>query len=313
MKKIIIAFVFFISTILVVKPTLAQSVNLSISPSQIELYSKPGKNIVVPITIKNYGDPTLINLQAYGLESKDELGALQISNTPYVGPIKLAVLNSSLDFGKTIFLDSNKEEKFDLEVSSLDNTPNKDYYFTLLAKSQPSPGKEGEKTVKISTAVGSNFYLTITENGQVEVNAKINKFRLTSKYGLNIFDSKDTIPLTFLIENIGKNLIKPNGKIILRGNFGEKISYDIYPENILANSVKIVRTEKSSANTSAIFSGFFIGKYDISTSLNFGDGTPTFSASTSFFAFPFKLFLIFLLIIAVIVFVVLKLKKRSNM
>jgi hypothetical protein len=66
---------------------------------------------------------------------------------------------------------------------------------------------------------------------------------------INIFDSLDQIPTTLTLANLGNNLTKPQGTITFQGNFGEKASYDLLPQNILAKSQRlIVATPSASLN-----------------------------------------------------------------
>jgi len=120
-----------------------------------------------------------------------------------------------------------------------------------------------------------------------------------------------------IVENKGKNLIKPEGKIILKGNFSEKAKFDIVPQNILSQSQRLITATPSAeidcstlskikacqSPISLVIPGFFLGFYQLSTSLIFGENSPQISASTSFFAFPLKIFtgLVIVLAIAVII------------
>ena len=118
---------------------------------------------------------------------------------------------------------------------------------------------------------------------------------------VKIFDSFDKIPIVLIVENKGKNLIKPQGEITLLGSFGLTSKYDIVSKNILSESQRLLEATPSaeySTPTSLIVSGFFAGLYHLSADINFGENSPQIFASTSFFAFPFKL--LFGLIIAIV-------------
>ena len=109
----------------------------------------------------------------------------------------------------------------------------------------------------------------------------------------------------------------------MKGNFGETVKYEIIPKNILSQSERLVEATPSASidcddnrtdaacrvSTSLILSGFFIGKYNLSAQINFGENSPNIFGSTIFFAFPFKIMIGTILAIMIIVFII---KRRKD-
>jgi hypothetical protein len=98
------------------------------------------------------------------------------------------------------------------------------------------------------------------------------------------------------LTNKGKNLLQPKGEINVRGwNVDKKLS--ILPQYVLSNSQRILQIDNTITNScencpdtvTTILKGTFVGKYTISTSVSFYQGSPTLYATTSFIALPFKL------------------------
>ena len=117
-------------------------------------------------------------------------------------------------------------------------------------------------------------------------------------------------------------MIRPEGQIILKGPFGDTAKYDVISKNVLAESQRLVEATPSAGincendhknqlcltRPSLILSGFFIGKYSLSTQIDFGENSLKVFSSTSFYAFPFKIIAVALITILIIVIVIRKSK-----
>ncbi len=311
MRKIIISISILASCFLILTTfTYAQQVSLSISPPLLEMIIKPGKSVVIAYTLKNFSDPVIINTQVLPIKSKDNLGHIEVLDE-FEGPVRFSLDNSEIKLGQPFFLKSGQSQQLLLRIRIPQEAPEGDYYYSFFSQTQAPPAKEGETSSRMRASIGANILITISNSGQVEVKGRIGLFDILSRYKLKIFkniihivESCDKIPIVLTVENQGKNLIKPHGQIELRGNFGEKANYEILPNNILANSQRLlVATGSAEVNcptkgkkpiycqqpTTLILSGFFIGRYRLSTTINFGEGTPHLFASTSFIAIPIKL------------------------
>jgi hypothetical protein len=308
-------YLFFISS----KDINAQQVSLSLSPPLIETVIKPGKSILVAYTLVNYADPVILSTKVLPFEPKNNFGQIKIKEE-FDGPIRFSLDNADFNLGQEFFLKTNDRQQLLLRIRVPEGAPEGDYYYTLLAETQP-PTAQAEKTTSFAKAtIGSNILITVNESGKIEIKPKIVIFEVLPRYSfsffgkkINFFDSTDLIPLVLLVENKGKNLIKPEGQIILKGNFGEKAKFDIVPQNILSQSQRLITATPSAeidcstlskikacqSPISLIMSGFFLGFYQLSTSLIFGENSPQLSASTSFFAFPLKIFVGLVIVLAI--------------
>lgn len=277
----------------------AQQTTLSISPPQIEIVVKPGKSLLVAYNLQNLTDPNIIKVLVLPIVAGDSRGGFKIK-PEFEGPIRFSLDNSDIELEKPFFMRSKDSQQLLLRIRVPEGAPEGDYYYTFLAETQPPPISEGLTTSRAKATIGSNILITVTNSGQVEIKGRINFFDVVSKSKLKLFgrtykffDSSDKIPLLVIAENYGKNLIKPEGTIILKGNFGERAEYEILPENILATSRRVLKATPSAIlnmdePNSLVLSGFFIGNYKLSTSLSFGEGSSVVSASTRFTAIPFK-------------------------
>ncbi|MDH7475892.1 MAG: hypothetical protein QHH09_00270 [Microgenomates group bacterium] len=318
LKKIIL-FVNLTFFLLFVQTAAAQQISLSFSPSLMEILIKPGKSIMLAYRLQNHADPTIIRTKVRPFNPKNNRGDIEIK-PEFDGPIRFSLDNADLQLEQPFFLKTKDSQQLLLRLRVPEGTPEGDYYYTFLAETEPPPGTEGVTSSQTRAVIGSNLLITVTKTGTTEIKSKIVLFDLLTRFRFNLFgktfrlaDSNDQIPLVLIVENQGKNLIKPVGQIVLKGNFGEKAIYEILPSNILAQSQRLIEATPSAflnqtKTSSLVLTGFFIGRYQLSASLNFGEGTPYTFARVDFWAFPFKLFLGGLVSFLAIVFVLKKIK-----
>ena len=320
-SKILIWILFVSWSLFLVSFANAQQVSLSISPPLLELFIKPGKAVMVAYRLENLGDPTFLNLKILPFEAKDNLGNIRIK-PEFEGPVRFGLDNSNLTLDQTFFLKTNESQQILLRIRIPENITDGDYYYTLLAETIPSTPSEGIGSARAKATIGSNILVTISNSGNVDIKPKIALFSTRGgwTFGQNfkVYDSSDKIPVVLNVVNKGKTLMKPEGQIIMKGSLGEKAEYEIISKNILAESERLLEATPSADLSSEIYppsslilSGFFIGKYSLSTQIKFGENSPTIFASTVFYAFPFKIMGGVLLAIIVIVLIIKRVKDED--
>jgi len=311
LKTIFLCFFLYSLYFILNTPVFAQQVSLSLSPPVVELFIKPGKEIMVAYKLENLGDPTFLSLKVLPFEAKDGLGNIKIKSE-FEGPVRFSLDNSDLKLDQPFFLKTNDSQQILLRVRIPENIADSDYYYSLLAESTPPTAAEGASSVRVKATIGSNILITVSNSGDVDVKPKIALF--TTKGGF-IFDSTDKIPVILTVVNKGRNMIKAEGQIKLKGNFGETAQYDIIPRNILAESERLLEATPSALlthSTSLVLSGFFIGKYNLSSQIKFGENSPTIFGSTTFYAFPFRITIGALIAVFIVVIIVKKYKKDKE-
>ncbi|KKQ25162.1 MAG: hypothetical protein US40_C0011G0047 [Candidatus Roizmanbacteria bacterium GW2011_GWC2_37_13] len=277
---------------------------------------------MVAYRVENFGDPVILTAKLVNFEPKDNLGNIRLKDD-FTGPVRFSLDNADLQLDQPFFLKTGDSQQLLLRIRLPEGAPAGDYYYTLLAETTPPNTTEGIGSARSRASIGSNILITVTDSGVVEVKPKIVLFStiggLAFVRDLRIYDSFDKIPLVFMVENKGKNMIKPEGQISLKGNFGEETKYDIIPKNILSQSQRLIEATPSSQLVTShqqpvtlILSGFFIGLYRLSTQVTFGENSPTVFASTSFFAFPFKLIAGLVTVIVITILIIKKFSKNSD-
>lgn len=321
---LIIAFIFCVTSyMLQVTGVNAQQISLSFSPPLMEVFIKPGESIMLAYRLENHGDPVIVKTKVLPFEPRGNDGGIEIKQE-FSGPIRFGLNNANLEMEQPFFLKTKDSQQLLLNIRVPEGAPEGDYYYTFLAETQPAPGLEGTTGSQAKAAIGSNLLITVTKTGSVEIKSKIAIFDILTRFKfrflgrtINIADSNDRIPVVLIVENNGKNLIKPEGEIILRGNFGETADFDIVPQNILSQSQRLTVATPSAEMeikkpSSLVLSGFFIGSYKLSTSLTFGEGSPNLFASVSFFALPFRFIFAAIIAFLIISFIVRRLSEKED-
>lgn len=315
MKKVLF---FLILAIVIVfpLPTMAQQVSFALSPPLLEVLIKPGKSILIAYKLDNFGDPVIVSSKVLPFEPSDKTGQIKVKDQ-FEGPIRFSLENADLALSQPSLLKTLESKQFLLRIRVPEGAPEGDYYYTFLATTEPPPSIGDATSSRARATIGSNILITVSNSGKLDIKPKITLFDVLSRFKLpffgkpiNIFDSNDPIPVVMIAENQGGNLIKPQGSIVLRGNFGEQAIFSIVPKNILAHSERYLSASPSAEivlnkPTTLILKGFFVGKYNLTSEMSFGEGTPNLFASTSFVALPFK-FILALLAAGVVAYVLIR-------
>lgn len=330
MKKTFITFITFIIFITVIPPIYAQQISLGLHPPLIESLIKPGKSILIAYKLENTGDPAIMKASVFPFRPKGDRGEIEIASQ-FEGPIRFSLDNSDLSLDKPFFMRPKDNKQLLLKIRVPEGAPEGDYYYTLLVTTEPSPLSPGNTGTGAQAGIGANILISVSKTGYSDVDAKISLFSVLPNLEIPfiqkkvpLFDSSDLIPVRLLVHNKGSHLLKGQGEIKLRGNFGEQSRYPLLPTNILAESQRILSASNSAKlncddsastfcenNNTLVLSGFYIGKYSLATNLNFGDNTPNLYAATYFYAFPFKFTAGLLVIVAVGILIARKVKSNQ--
>lgn len=298
----------------------AQEVGLSLTPPLVKLIIKPGKSVVVGFRLQNTGDPAIVNSYVRGFKPIGNLGAVQIKRE-FDGPIQFNLENYDLELNEAFFLKSRDNQQLLLKITVPENTTEGDYYYSFLNQTKAGSSDTGATVSNVSATIGANILITVTKTGERQTKGRIYQFELLPHYRLSLFGGKlnfyesiDEIKTKLIVANEGANTITPSGSIQLIGNFGERATFTIPPQNVLAYSERLLiatpstNTAKRDESVSFSIKGFFLGRYRLNASLDLGDGTTTVFASTHFYAFPFKLIIALIFVGSVTFFIVKRIR-----
>ncbi|MEK7079239.1 MAG: hypothetical protein AAB929_04170 [Patescibacteria group bacterium] len=297
MRKIITIIIVIIIITVITKPVSAQQITLSMSPPIVEILVKPGKTLLIGYTVQNLGDPTALSVKIRTFSPQGDYGEMHI-DPELISPIRFSLDNTDMQFEQPLFMKTRDTVQALVRIRVPEGTPEGDYYFTVMAETEPAPQIGGSSTSVAKATIGSNLLLTVTKSGRVEVKGRIALFQITPDFTFRMFgreyqvvESGRKIPVDLVVQNLGKNLIKPQGEVVLRGPLGQKTSYSLFSQNVLADSSRLLRTlenSESPVSHTVNMSGYFMGIYTLAANVNFGEGTPQLYANTFFIGLPIR-------------------------
>lgn len=227
MKKIftqIIVVIVFLSFVWKIQ---AKELNLTVLPSVYEVTTKKNKEITLPYNFVNLGDPDVFNFKIYRLitsNSNDSNALLPYQQSQTSAAFRIDGSSYALD--TPFFLKSKQEITIDLIVNIPSEINEKDYYFTFILESADSGQSAGETAVNLQGGVGSNIFITVSEDGFRSVEGKISLFEIPSKYAFSwggntyaLINGDAPIPMILRVANTGNNLVKASGSITLSSNY----------------------------------------------------------------------------------------------
>ncbi len=289
------------------------AINISLSPSYTQLLIQPGKSVDLVYELTNWGDPSSFSFHIYQFDSIDEQKIFKEHDQN-----DITIHFSSPEGTKndqSFFLNSKKKKKLKITVSANENTPQHDYYYAFVAYNEPV-GNTDEKSLiaRIKAGLTSTFFITVSQNGNINSEPLINSFTLDgSSYPTfrttRIFDSFDSIRPEVFIKNDGRNFISSNGILTVKNIFGFSSETSFIPSLILSESTKTIPLTKSTLR-------FFLpGKYIATAHITIHnphtkETITTLHSSYQFYVIPGKLMVIF----GVLVIMILswRLYKRKN-
>ncbi len=290
----------------------AQQTGLYLTPSLIEVAIIPGQSFKQKYKLANTGDPTLVVMQVVSFEPIGSAGETSLRKKAG-GPVEFEIESSEITLGETFFMKNRAKREFELNIKVPEEASDRDYYYTLAAQTTAPKAEAQSTSARAQITLGSHLLITVTSDVQSEIKPRIALFEIVPSYRLgllgfhiNLIDSLDRVPIRLVVDNKGKNLITPRGTITMKGILGLVKTVEIKPQNVLAYSQKELRIE------STPLSGFFLGSYQVSALVNFGEGTPVVSASTSFFAFPFMIIAVLLIAAVIMIIFIKKLPKSKD-
>jgi len=288
----------------------AQQFAFSLNPSQNHVIAKPGATIILPYILTNTGDPTVMKLQVYLLTSNDSTGSYEL--IPYNSDVpdfpQFTTSDVTLKIDEPFLISSREAVEFDLIMKSNENIAEGDYYFTLVAETEPTEGFGDTSSLILESGIGSNIYLSITKDGRLQTNGEITQFTVQPQYSFRFgnkeiafFDSFEPVPVLLTVANKGKRVLQASGTITVQPKLNSETTViPISKQYILANSQRLItgtssESIKTSDSNTAILPGTFMGSYTAQANLQIGDDTEQSNVSIQYYVFPFTYTVAFIL------------------
>lgn len=297
--------------ILLTSTAIAQETGLSLSPSLTEIISKPGNTSELSFALENLGDPALVSLKIQSFAPSDYFGNIKFKST-VTKPIEFSLKDYSLSTQKSFIMKTHERKKLSLTISIPEDTTEGDYYYSLVAQTDPPPGQEGKVVARASIAIVSNILISVAQQYESSAEAKIVLFDIPQSYIFNIFGKKirvinSSLPFSTIltVENKGIHRIKPHGNISVKSTRGNIQTQDIPPQNILA---QWQRTFAPSLSIKKLNLGF----YTLETMLIIPATPTTLHSSLEFIALPFTFIKILTLTVFLLIMIIFLRKRKKD-
>lgn len=300
----------------------AQQVDLSLTPPQIQILMKPGISLLQAFELQNNGDPAVFSIRIVSFEAIGDQGE-RVLKDKAEGPLRFSLENSGLALGDKFALNSKQSFQALLKIRSIQKAPAGDYYYTLLFSTEPPVTQKSAGRGRAT--IGVNILVSVTETGFTPIQGHIAQLQVIPRYRIklfgrsfDLFETNDEIPVVLKVANTGNFLFVPRATLRLKGPFGVEATKKLLPVNVLRNSERLLtldQPEKCSRcdrPVSAVFNGFYLGKYLVSAEVEFEGGNQKITAQNEFLAFPISLTLILILVLLGLIVVLIWLRVKKD-
>ncbi|MEA2020528.1 MAG: hypothetical protein U9M98_02300 [Patescibacteria group bacterium] len=246
-----------------------EMVTLSVSPPVFELTANPGDTLKNVIRVSNpHEEPLKVSVDTRNFVAVGEVGSVGLTEeeTPYSLASWISVTPTQVE------IPGESSWYFNVETNVPLNAEPGGHFGSVVFKT--GGGAVQQTGAAVTQELGSLFLLRVsgkvTEDGRVESFSAEKKFW---EYGPIRFDLR--------VENNGNVHIKPQGKIAITNMLGKEVAeVDVKPQNVLPDAV---RKFSPTWEKEILF-----GKYTATASLVYGSDSEVLNATTSFYAFPYK-------------------------
>jgi hypothetical protein len=300
----------------------AQQIGLSLTPSLHEITAKPNTTIDLKFTLENIGDPALVSLKLVNSAPSDTFGNVALKQS-LSSPILFNIKEYNLENGKPFIMKTKEQKKISLTLEIPEDIKEKDYYYSLIAQTSPPPAEDGSISARGSLGIASNILISVAKEFPADSKAKIVLFEIPGTYKLGLFgktiyvvNSSKPITTVLTVQNNEIHRIKPSGIINISSTFGEKKSYALPPQNILAESQRTIQAELAYRNNEATLylPSLKPGLYTMQTTLSLPVSSTKLESTLEFIALPFTLlnWLGLLIAVTIIIFLIYRKKNHSE-
>ena len=267
----------------------AEEINLSLSPSRIEVIALPGESVQVPLSLTNKGSQT----QSLSILFKPiDFAAKQSKMFPFTLTKDEETLGD--------FIDVRPDETVELLLVAQipKDAASTDHYTTLLFQTRNKGTVSPQQTASyIEAGVGTYILLSIEKEGEKDRGVTIEEFQ-TNRF----VNTNDPLAFTLEVKNEGKHFAKATGRIDLVDPFNNLISTVTIPvSTILAASSKNLTHETERISPKGLF-----GKYVAIATVTIGDQVLT--QTVTLYVVPKNILLTILGILFAVVFLISRIR-----
>lgn len=290
----------------------ATGLSLGVYPPIIQVQAKPSTTVTHPITLINNSDhPESVSVifKSFTSSDKENGEVTYLSQKDFFTSSNdklfkhIALIDTDHNSVKAFILAPHQKKTFTLVMDIPQDVLLSDYYFSILFFSTPDSSSESNNT-GLGGAVG--MHVLLTAGDETPASGYIKTFDAPS------FVTHGPVPFTIELANNGLHMINPQGVIIIKNMFGQKIGkVDLLPVDVLATSKRFMPDILQSSDTRAIWhERFLLGRYSAQLKIALSAQGPVLEKNLTFFAVPFQMLIAILLGLSFIFTIIIRVRNR---
>lgn len=260
--------------------SLAQDISLSISPPLLEIMIQPGKEVDQTVSFFNSGSDALIKAKMVYFRPSDIYGNIQLTDDSAPDWIVY-------DKEETLVKKDSRVD-YQIKFKPTNDESERDHFLTIIFETKPPNDILGQNSTRLTSQIGSNILLTVSNDGNPKKSAEIIEFSAPK-----IVDSFfSNIRYKVVISNTGNSYWKPIGKISTQN---EQLT--LAPQNILsANTREIFCLNSEELIECSLNKKILAGKINSYLEFNIEDDLKTYKSESQTIVFPFILTFVLLVL-----------------
>ena len=279
--------------------TKAQSVDLTVAPARQVVEVDPGETVYINVKFLTQADEPIPGI--FGVADfvvLDDEGTPQFLDNENAFSSKYSAANwVTLPFTKGI-IPANDKITLQIKIDIPDNAEAGGRYFGVFFEPSSAIPSDSGDDYFLGTGVASRLagLVSIKVSGPIKESATVTKFDTPS------FVEYGPVTVNTEIMNNGNYHITPKGQMELYDMLGRVVeTQELEKENVFP--------EASREYESSLGPKYMFGKYTLQMGASYGETGKALAATTTFWAFPWRLFLVVTLTIVIIILVIIVLWK----
>ena len=315
MKKTVFAVFLILLLVLKTSAHAADDLDISISPSVLNIEALQPSTVKTNITIQNMNENSHdFTLTIQPLKQSDNNGTIEyvdIFNTPDPSiREKITFFDEEKVEVRKIHLGPLEKKTLTMNIDINNDTSSGDYYFSVIFMTTKD-SEDTDTTTTLPTGVATNVLLSVGKPGP--------SMGEISSFAGPFFLEHGPVEFDLLLSNTSDHFILPTGNVTFKNIFGQTVGkVDILPQYILSKSKRYLTNKPSAKNPNEDIAqkskivwreNALLGIYTATAHIALSENGPTITKQLIFLAFPLIPALASTIIITVLLGIYLRVKK----
>lgn len=314
-KAVLSAFLVLLSISFAVPVKAANDLDISISPSILNIEALQPSQASTDITLQNMNENShdfTITIQPFK-ETRDNNGTLEYIDV-FKGPDpfirqKVTFFDKKTEVTK-VRLGPLESKTITMKIDIDNEAKSGDYYFSVIFMTTKE-NESTETTIKLPTGIATNVLLSIGKPGPAT--GRIDLFSGP------FFLERGPVEFRLLLANTSDHFLLPTGNITLKNIFGQTVGkVDILPQYVLSETKRFLTDKSNGTNSSSnniqvpkvIWKeNALLGLYTATANIALSEEGPIIKKQIVFLAFPIIPALATILLITILLGIYLRVKK----